>query len=253
VPVANHRAEMALTQALKQDKPTFNTENIIKPIFKDIEVNGKKQQVLDWLFYAEKFDGKTMTGVTVIDKSQRDNKSSQIVNADSAIFDIKQGVWIFNNATTYSIEPNAAVANIIKIQDLKLKLPRSPLDFAAPDKNPEDMSISEAMDYAEEVRMGGDKKKILSLDVKIQSKLAFPFICLVFGLIGSSMGIRPQRTGKATSFGVSVLLIFGYYLLMFVCAALGQAEVISPFLAGWLPNLIGIASGGWSIAQAAKK
>jgi lipopolysaccharide export system permease protein len=253
VPAANQRAEMALTQALKQDKPTFNTENIVKPIFKTIEINGQKEQVLEWLFYAEKFDGKTMTGLTVIDKSQKDENLSRIVNAQSAIFDTNKNIWNFYHGTTYSIEPNAAVANIINFQHLGLKLPRSPLDFAAPDKNPENMSISEAMDYAEEVRMGGDKKKILSLAVKIQSKLAFPFICLVFGLIGSSMGIRPQRTGKATSFGVSVVLIFGYYLLMFVCAALGQAEIISPFLAGWLPNFIGIASGGWSIAQAAKK
>jgi lipopolysaccharide export system permease protein len=88
--------------------------------------------------------------------------------------------------------------------------------------------------------------------VAIQRKLAFPFVCIVFSLMGAAMGIRPQRAGKATSFGVSVLLIFGYYLLMFVCAALGQAEIISPFLAGWLPNFIGLAIGGWLIAQVAK-
>jgi lipopolysaccharide export system permease protein len=114
------------------------------------------------------------------------------------------------------------------------------------------MSISESIDYAEQIRLSGDKKKILSVAVKIQTKLAFPFVCLVFGLMGAAMGIRPQRTGKATSFGVSVLLIFGYYLIMFVCGALGQSEIISPFLAGWLPNFIGIAIGGWLVSQAAK-
>lgn len=252
VPVANQRAEMTLTKALKQDKPAFNTENIVKPIFKEVERNGKKEQVLEWLFYAEKFDGKTMTGLTVIDKSQKDKNLSRIVNAQSAVFDTNKNIWGFRNGTTYSIEPNASVANIINFQYLGLQLPRSPLDFAAPDKNPDDMSISEAMDYAEQIRLSGDKKKILAVAVKIQSKLAFPFICLVFGLMGSAMGIRPQRTGKATSFGLSVLLIFGYYLLMFICAALGQAEIISPFLAGWLPNSIGISIGLWLVAQAAK-
>ena len=114
------------------------------------------------------------------------------------------------------------------------------------------MSASESMDYLEQIRLSGDNKKILSVAVKIQNKLALPFVCIVFSLIGSAMGIRPQRTGKATSFGVSVLMIFGYYMVMFVCGALGQAEIISPFLAGWLPNFIGLAIGGWLVAQAAK-
>jgi lipopolysaccharide export system permease protein len=49
-----------------------------------------------------------------------------------------------------------------------------------------------------------------------------------------------------------VLLIFGYYLVMFVSGALGQAEIISPFLAGWLPNIMGITLGGFLVFQAAK-
>ncbi len=252
VPVANQRAAMTLSQALKQDKPTFNTDNIVKPIFKDVERDGKKEQVLEWLFYAEKFDGKTMSGLTIVDRSQQDTGLSKIINAQSAVFDTSKNTWDFYNGTVYLITPNAAVSNFFNFQHQRLQLPSSPLDFAAADKNPEDMSIIEAMEYAEQIRLSGDKKKIISLAVKIQSKLAFPFICLVFGLIGSAMGIRPQRTGKATSFGVSVLLIFGYYLMMFVCAALGQAEIISPFLAGWLPNFIGVAIGGWLVAQAAK-
>jgi lipopolysaccharide export system permease protein len=48
------------------------------------------------------------------------------------------------------------------------------------------------------------------------------------------------------------LMIFGYYLIMMICAALGQSEVISPFLAGWLPNFLGISIGSWLLWQAAK-
>ena len=252
VPIANQKAATTLSQALKQDKPTFNTDNIVRPIFKEIDRDGKKEQVLEWLFYAEKFDGKTMTGLTIIDRSQQDKGLSKIINAQSAVLDTSKNTWEFYNGTVYLISPNASVSNFFNFKRQALQLPSSPLDFAAVDKNPEDMSIGEAMNYADEIRLSGDRKKIVSLDVKIQSKLAFPFVCLVFGLMGSAMGIRPQRTGKATSFGVSVLLIFGYYLLMFVCAAFGQAEIISPFLAGWLPNFIGVAIGGWLVAQAAK-
>jgi lipopolysaccharide export system permease protein len=252
VPVASQRATMTLTQALKQDKPTFKKDNIIVPEYKEVERNGVKEQVLVRLFYAEKFDGKTMTGLTILDRSQQDKGLSQILNARSAVWNSDQNTWDFADGTMYLIAPDASYRNIITFKHQQLQLPKSPFELAAPDKNTEDMSIAELMSYAEQIRLSGDKKKILSVAVKIQSKLAFPFICLVFGLMGTAMGIRPQRTGKATNFGVSVLLIFGYYLIMFVCGALGQAEIISPFLAGWLPNLMGLVIGGWLIAQVAK-
>jgi lipopolysaccharide export system permease protein len=65
----------------------------------------------------------------------------------------------------------------------------------------------------------------------------------VFALIGAPIGMRPQRTGAALGFGLSVLIIFGYYLLLFICGALGQTEVLSPILAGWLPNGLCLSIG----------
>jgi lipopolysaccharide export system permease protein len=252
VPIASQRATTTLTRALKQEKPAFKKENIIVPEYKEVVRNGNKEQVLVRLFYAEKFDGKTMTGLTIVDRSQQDGKLNQILNAESAILDSEKNTWDFTNGTIYLVSPDASYRNIVTFQHQQLQLPKSPFELAAPDKNPDDMSASESMDYLEQIRLSGDNKKILSVAVKIQNKLALPFVCIVFSLIGSAMGIRPQRTGKATSFGVSVLMIFGYYMVMFVCGALGQAEIISPFLAGWLPNFIGLAIGGWLVAQAAK-
>jgi lipopolysaccharide export system permease protein len=252
VPVANQRATMTMTSALKQDKPIFKKDNITYFEYKEVEKDGKKEQVLVRLFYAEKFDGKTMTGLTILDRSQQDKSLSQILNAQSAVWNSDNNTWDFSNGTIYLIAPDASYRNIVTFQRQQLQLPKSPFDLAAPDKNPDDMSIAELMDYAEQIRLSGDKKKILAIAVKIQSKLSFPFVCIVFGLIGSAMGIRPQRSGKATNFGMSVLMIFGYYFLMFVCQALGQAEIVSPFLAGWLPTFIGLATGGWLVLQAAK-
>jgi lipopolysaccharide export system permease protein len=252
VPAASQQATITLTRALKQDKPTFKKDNIIVPEYKEVDRNGVKEQVLVRLFYAEKFDGKTMTGLTIVDRSQQDRGLSQILNARSAVWNDGKNTWEFTDGTIYLIAPDASYRNIVTFQHQQLQLPKSPFDLAAPDKNIPDMSVSELVDYAETIRLSGDKKKILNVAVTIQRQLAFPFICIVFGIMGAAMGIRPQRTGKATNFGVSVLLIFCYYLMLFVFAALGQAEIISPFFAGWLPNFIGIGIGIWLLYKAAK-
>ncbi len=252
VPTASQEATTTLSQALKQDKPLFKQENITYFEYKEIEKDGKKQQVLVRLFYAEKFDGKTMSGLTILDRSQQDRGLSQILNAQSATWNTAKNTWDFSNGTIYLVAPDASYRNIVTFQHQQLQLPKSPFDIAAPDKKVDDMSVAELMEYSDTIRLSGDKKKILNVAVTIQRKLAFPFVCIVFSLIGAAMGIQPQRTGKATSFGVSVLLIFGYYLMMTVFGALGQAEIISPFLSGWLPNAIGITIGGWLIFKAAK-
>ncbi len=252
VPAASQQATTTLTRALKQDKPTFKKDNIIVPEYREIDRNGTKEQVLVRLFYAEKFDGKTMTGLTIVDRSQQDKGLSQILNARSAVWIETKNTWEFTDGTIYLIAPDASYRNIVTFQHQQLQLPKSPFELAAPDKSTDDMSVSELIDYADTIRLSGDKKKILTVAVTTQRKLSLPFVCIIFSLIGATMGIQPQRTGKATSFGVSVLMIFGFYLLQTVCGALGQAEVISPFFAGWLPIFIGLAFGGWQIYRIAK-
>lgn len=252
VPAASQQATVTLSKALKQDKPTFKKDNIIVPEYKEVDRNGNKEQVLVRLFYAEKFDGKTMTGLTILDRSQQDKGLSQILNARSAVWIEQKNTWEFTDGTIYLVAPDASYRNIVTFQHQQLQLPKSPFELAAPDKNIDDLSITELVDYSEQIRLSGDKKKILNVAVTTQKKAAFPFICIVFSLMGTAMGIQPQRGGKATNFGVSVLLIFGYYLMLFIFGALGQAEIISPFFAGWMPNFIGIILGGWLVFNSAK-
>lgn len=70
------------------------------------------------------------------------------------------------------------------------------------------MSISQAREYLEVVKLQADEKEIRKMMVRIQGKISLPFVCVVFGLIGSALGLRPQNTNKATSFGICVGLIF---------------------------------------------
>jgi lipopolysaccharide export system permease protein len=48
---------------------------------------------------------------------------------------------------------------------------------------------------------------------------------------------------RATGLGLSVLIIFAYYLLGFMTGSLGMAGLLSPGWAAWLPNLIGLGVG----------
>jgi lipopolysaccharide export system permease protein len=115
------------------------------------------------------------------------------------------------------------------------------------------MNISQALEQLEIERLGGNDQKIRKLQVRIQQKIAFPFVCVIFGLVGSVMGSIPQRTGRGTSFGISVIVIFSYYLLLSVSGALAQAGILSPIIGAWLPNLFGLVTGLFLLIRVAQR
>ncbi|MGD1866873.1 MAG: LptF/LptG family permease [Phormidesmis sp.] len=245
-PASTERAALLLAKALDKEKPPFKEGNITFQQQEDDE--------LVRFFHAENFDGTVMRGITVVDFSQDDSEDGlkQIVSADEAEWDFQRNLWEFRKGTIYAVSPNGSFRQIIRFDQQDLQLPRTPLDLAKRPKKEEEMNIAETREYMNILSQTGDERAVRKLAVAIQRKLAIPFACVVFGLVGSAVGVRPQRTGKATSFGVSVVIIFGYYLLSFITSAMGEAGVVTPFIAGWLPLFLGLGAGLYLLAQVSR-
>jgi lipopolysaccharide export system permease protein len=251
VPAAKYQATQTLEQALKQDKPKFDEKNIVFQQYRDQkQEDGKSVQMLDRIFYAQRFDGQQMRGLTVLDFSQ--NGVNQIISADSAQWNYEQQTWDFFNGTIYLVDPNGSYRNILKFERQQIQLPRTPLDLASNKTDSAEMNIGEVQDYLQLVKQSGDEKRANQLRMRIQQKIAFPFVCLVFGLAGSTLGTKPRRGGRGASFAISILIIFTYYLLSFVCDAFGRLEILTPILAAWLPTVVGLVAVSWLLVRAAK-
>ncbi|MGF1480460.1 MAG: LptF/LptG family permease [Cyanophyceae cyanobacterium] len=239
-PAANYEATIALEKALDRVKPTFQENNIIFKEYKEVETDGQERTVLARLFYAEEFDGQEMRHLTILDRSQAE--ISQIITAQSATWNVAANTWDFFDGVVYIVAPDGSYQNIVRFDRQQLSLPRAPLDVAQRKRDYNEMNFVQAQEYLKILELSDDDQKIRKLKVRIQEKIAFPFICLVFGFIGAVVGLRPQNTGRATSFGICVGLIFAYYLLIFLCSSLGVWGVLSPVMAAWLPNLLGVGA-----------
>jgi lipopolysaccharide export system permease protein len=251
-PAANYQANLTLESALKSDKPSFKQQNIFYPEYREIrEADGTKNRILSRLFYADQFDGKRMKGLTIIDRSTEN--VSQIVVSESAQWNGSQNVWDFYNGTIYLVAPDRSYRNILRFEHQQLQLPRTPLSLAEKSRDYGEMNISEALEQLTVERLGGDRQKIRKLQVRIQQKIALPFVCVVFGLVGAAMGTIPQRTGRGTSFGISVVVIFSYYLIFFISGAIGQAGILSPFMGAWLPNFMFFGIGAFLLIRVAQR
>lgn len=248
-PAASFQAALTLKQALGETRPDFETKNILFPEYAEVETeDGDTKEVLTRLFYAERFNGEQMTNLTVLDRSRR--PVSQIVVARSAQWNVLENIWDFYDGTIYLVGADGSYNNIVRFEHQQLALPKTALDITKTSRKTSEMNVFQAQKHLELIRPGADIQRIRKWQVRIHEKIAVPFACLVFAMIGAVLGVQPQDSGKATSFGICIALIFGYYLLSFISQSLGISGAVVPWLAAWLPNFLGLGIATGLLAKA---
>lgn len=250
VPSANYQAAITLEKALNQDKPLFQDKNIFYPEYATVQDDfGNPQKILKRLFYAERFDGQEMQGLTVLDRSE--GNVSQIVTSEAATWNFKENKWDFFNGVMYFMSPDGSIDNFLRFKRQQIQLPRTPLDLASRVRDNTELSIAQARSQMKFFQQAGDDRAVRKLRVRIQQKFSLPFACLVFGLVGAALGVLPSNTSKSTSFGLSVIVIFCYYTLFTVTGQMGVLGSLPPLVAAWLANIVGLTVGGVLLLRSA--
>ena len=85
---------------------------------------------------------------------------------------------------------------------------------------------------------GATPKETARLEVEWHKRFAIPAACLAFGLIGLALSLGPRREARSAAFGVSIVVIAVYYVLLQVGTQMGNERVLPPWAALWLANMV---------------
>jgi len=247
VPASNKLAETTLRAGIGS---SFSSEKAKDNIMfsrygSRINASNKKptkiNTFLTHIFYASWYENNIMEGVTVLDFSREDFQ--QILKAKNGKFDKKNSSWIFSDGSIVSISPNGQTTNI-QFKEYTYPFVEGPLELAQVPKDATEMTLKQALIAEKIYKKTGNLKEIRRIQVRIQEKFTLPFACLVFGLIGSSLGSKSNlRSSKSQGFGLSVILILIYYVMSFVFSSFGVKGILPPIFAAWLPVLISLGGG----------
>ena len=189
-----------------------------------------------------------MNDVTVLDLSRIDLQ--QILKAENAIFDKKNTSWIFSNGSIVSINKNGQTTTV-QFERYEYPFDEGPITLARVPKDATKMTVKEALEAKKIYEQTGNLKEIRRIKVRIQEKFTLPCACIVFGLIGSSLGSKSNiRSSKGQGFGISVILILIYYVMSFLFSSFGVKGLLTPIVATWSPILISLCGGYYLLHKA---
>jgi lipopolysaccharide export system permease protein len=252
VPGTLRESKIVLNRALGRAIAGEQKENVLFSKYGTVTApDGSKQKGLTLFFYAQSFKNGVMQQVTLLDLSRGNQRV--LLTANQANWSEKNAQWLFRDGHVFSAQPDAKGSTTSADFDRYLyPIGSEPLQMA---RIPgyETMSIGQSRTAVKLLKEAGDTKEARKLTVRIQERFSFPAVCLVFGLIGSSLGVQPHsRHSRSQGFGLSVVLIFGYYLMAFMSSSLGVKGILWPFVSAWVPVLIGLGGGVYLLRQSSR-
>ncbi|MCK9224945.1 MAG: LptF/LptG family permease [Candidatus Muirbacterium halophilum] len=191
-------------------------------------------------------EGKNVFFSTNIDKNiykrnilfEVKNKFPVLILAEKAY--IKGKKWFFENGSIYNFGNEGQNFRRIDYEtmDTPLFVEKEINTSGSTSKQESFFDLKQKIDELKRAKI--DTKKI---EFDLYQKTALPFASLVFVLIGAPLALSPVKSGKSIGMGLSILVIFLYYIFMSLGKVLGSSGKITPLAGAWLPNIIFIVLG----------
>ena len=212
-------------------------------ILKDIK-DGQIQRLL----YARRYDADSQSLQNVTLQEFNDaGKVSHVENAEYAEYEGKE--WIMHNGMLYDISDGES-EHTLRFNTQVLPISASPRQIVREQKDPEELTMKE---LKAQIRiMKTQYVDTNELETELYQRITVPMASLIFALIGVPLGLQPTRNSSSAGFAMSVIIIFFYYALMTMANAIGRSGALSPMLAVWIPNIVGLIAGLFLIRKASR-
>ena len=229
-------------------RPPWGTKSFREEIFRiiqhrahiDIKPKTFNKDFQNLVLYANEKKGKNiLIDVFVADKSEE---------GDSKIILAKQGVILsdpetfriklqFQDGTVHDVTKDGKSYNILDFDRYEryLELPDVKRLRKKLVVRHKDVSYSEMKQKIRENIAEG--KSTNRYEVRLSKKFSVPFACLIFGLLGATLGIKSNRSGKSGGIIVSIFVVALYYITIVFAQNMGSKGIVNPTLSMWMPNL----------------
>lgn len=245
------RANLAyatLKRDIQRHNPTFVLEEAT--VMKELEREGKL-----WMYESTDAESGRMQDVKIWDGIWSGRPRFSHAREGTLGFEGGRAMLTLYDGLTY--EPTTDDSEAYRVtkfqqQQLALQLTEDLERGAFQNQTPRSMSIAQLKAFINTLaasiqtsqKPDYTRNRLRLAEVEYHKKFSIPFACLAFGLMGVPLGLMVKQSGKMIGFGLGLVVILVYYLLLQIGQSAGFNDLVSPALAMWLPN---IAIGAFGI------
>ena len=190
-------------------------------------------RVRDGFLSADQYDRKQMRleGITLY-RLGPDFGVTNIFHADSAGWSGHR--WVPHGVTRYKLSAGAVSSS----EPAGFLISITPADLGLLRLEPEEFSIWELNRYIHDLRRKGLDPGGYLVDRDL--KYAMPLACLIMAALGIALSLDPlpRHLSLGRSFGLAILIGFGYWMAAALTSSLGHSGIMPAWFAAWSPNLL---------------
>ena len=116
------------------------------------------------------------------------------------------------------------------------------------------MELTESIDHLPEryANLGPAEQAIQTMTyvVELHERFVLALACFAFVLLGIPLGIKTHRKESSAGVGLSLFLVFNFYLFLIIAESLENHPTLQPQLIAWLPIVISVVLGSYLIGRA---
>ncbi|MFO7962480.1 MAG: LPS export ABC transporter permease LptG [Desulfobacterales bacterium] len=163
------------------------------------------------------------------------------LDAETGVFEEEK--WRLYNVVDQVRDPEDTAFRTRVYASKTEQLGLSPADLRRISRKSEEMGFVELYEYVE--KMKADEYDVTTLRVDLHAKAAFPFICVIMGLLGTGIGVRKStREGMPVGIAYGIGIAFLYWMFHSFSVSLGYGGLLPPVVAAWAADAVFLS---WAI------
>ena len=168
-------------------------------------------------------------------KLNEKNLAEYVISAQNARYNETDKNSKLEKIAEIYFDENMKVKNFTRFDEKIYNFPESADYFSKPRKKIEEMNL---FDLSEEIIVRKNKGvPYADLEVERHAIFAVPIMCLIVVIIGAIAGAYTTKSAGVMSLGISVGVVFLYYIMYSTGKSLGENGGIPPWVAVWSTSI----------------
>ena len=213
------------------------TDKYVERFTKENARNIQMEVTPGTLLYIESFQRRSKIGYRCSVEQYEGKTLVSRTTADRIYYDSLQ-YWHLDNYTKRSFDDMRETLE--SGTRLDIELPIYPEELFITAQEAQQMTNPELREYMDRQRARG-AGNVKAFEVEYHKRWASPLGAFIMTLLGVTLSSRKVRGGMGKNLGIGIVLTALYILFSTVSTTFSVKNVMSPFMAAWLPNLVFLA------------